>query len=410
MTRILIIAILLLAAFLRFYNLGDIAKFEYDDQANSYLVYNLVKNHHFSLVGQESSFGGLFWGPWHYLYLTPFYLTTNLHPLGGFIGEAVLGLFTIVSYYFIGSRFFSIQVGLIAAFLRAILITFIVNDLTISPPYPSELVALWFFYFLVRLYQKKVNSFIVLSFLFGMMFSVHVVLFPLILVWILTMLVYKPISTSFTLIAKSALAFLATTFPLILFELRHNFSHVNRFLNTLTGEGRTVGDPLLDRFWYVLSYNVTNFYRLLDSIVLPHWLGWFIFAALVYYSFKQKGLFKLHFYSFLLVATVLVLVVYYGFYPRRLSEYYFLGITPLILLYVSVLIEVIFRSKIGKLFIVIFLTIIIYSNLYRYFELHQTKFALNQKDAAVKTIVDHQRGKGDYSISYLTEYGRHYGF
>ncbi len=405
-------AILFLAAFLRFYHLGEIAKFEFDDQYNSFLVFDLVKNHHLSLIGQQGSFGGIYWGPWHYLYLVPFYLLTNLHPIGGFIGEGVLGLLTVASYFFVGRKLFSPTVGVLVAFLRAILFTLIINDLTISPAYPSELVAIWFFYFLVKLKEGWANSFIILSFLFGMMFSVHVVLFPLILVWFLVLLIYKPIKYNLRMLIWSCLAFLVPVMPLILFEVRHRFDHVRLFINTLIGDGRTTENSILEKFEKVLTYNIDSFYRIFDKWILPSWLGLVVLGLIMYFFWKKRELFKNSYYLFLLLSTLVITILYYTVYPRNVPEYYYLGLTPLILLFMGAFLVDLAGSKIGKVIFIIFFSIIIYTNVKLYVGAHNTqgKFSLNYKDAAVSSIVNHQKGKGEYSVSYIADFGRNYGF
>ena len=85
---------------------------------------------------------------------------------------------------------------------------------------------------------------------------------------------------------------------------------------------------------------------------------------------------------------------------------------PLTLLYVSALLVTLWPYRVGKIFVALFLMVIIYSNITNLLQDYKrpNKFALYQKDKAVKSIVDHQRGKGDFSISYFTQYGRHYGF
>lgn len=411
MTGKVILLILLLGAFLRFYNLTEVAHFEFDDQYNSYLVYDLIKNNHFSLVGQPGSFGGIFWGPWHYLYLVPFYLLTNLHPLGGYIGESIIGLIIIFSYYKIGSKIFTPAIGLLAAFLRAISMNLIINDRTISPSYPSELIAVWFLFFIIRLSQGSKFAVIALSFLVGMMTSIHVVIFPLILVWGITFIYFRPFRMDSKVIMKSLIAFMLPVSPLIIFEIKHNFVHVTGFLNTLISGGNTADVTFFVKLLYILNYNMQNFYKLFDSYVLPGWLGYLIFAMILILIWKTRKKIGI-IYTFLFVVTFLVVVGYYLMYPRHVPEYYFLSLTPLILFYTSFIFVKMWSNRFGKIIVGLLLLVIVYSNARSFILSHQSpkKFGLANKDWAVKTIIDHQKGKGDFSVSYFTEYGRHYGF
>lgn len=400
--------ILLLGAFLRLYNISDIAQFEYDEQYNSYLVYNFIKNHHLSLVGQEMSFGGMFLGPWHYLYLAPFYMIFSLHPVGGFVGEVFIGVATIVSYFFVGSRLFSKEVGFLAAFFRAILFTLITQDLTITPPYPSELVALWFIYFLKQFLDGSRRAFYILAFLFGLMFTVHLSILPLVAVWIILFVIFKPVKLGAHLLLKSLIFFMLPVLPIILFEIRHNFVHIQRLLTTLVSEGRTE-ISFLEKVWKVISFNLTNFYLLFDSFLFSKWLGLVVIVAILWVLIKSK---KSKMFV-LFVTTVCIVILYYIVYPRVVSEYYFMALVPVILLFVSfMLISLLRYSLVLKFCVVFFVLVVTYSNLTRYKETHNynAKHALSQKDAAVRAIVEHQRGKGEFSVSYYTPYGREFGF
>lgn len=411
--RVLIIlaTILLIGALLRFYNLAEVARFEYDDQYNSFLVYDLVKNHHLSLVGQETSYGGMFLGPWHYLFLTPFYIITNLHPLGGYIGEGVIGLLTVLSYYLVGRKLFSLRVGLLAAFLRSISVALIGHDRNISPPYPSELVALWFVYFLVLLYQGKKSAFIVLALLSGLMFTVHLSILPLIIVWFLVLIIYRPKVLNIQILIRSVIAFLIPISPIVLFEIRHNFAHIKSFLAATASGGRE-SISLWNKLAYELKLNLGNFYYPFDRWVLPTWVGYLIFALIIFTLWKKKGEFFQPFHRWLFGLSLAVILIYYLIYPRHIPEYYFMALVPIIFLYVSALMVSLGKSMWGKILIAPFLVLIIFSNIKSIIGEHADphKFNLEQKDLAVKTVVEHQRGKGDFSISYFTEYGRHYGF
>ena len=408
MKKKLIILILVIGAFLRFFDLANVAQFEFDDQYNSYLVYNLIKNKDFSLIGQEGSFGGIYWGPWHYLYLTPFYFLTNLHPIGGYIAHSILGLISIFSYYFVGKRLFNQNVGILAAFLRSISFISIVNDRTISPPYPAEIVALWFIYFLVRFYQKEKLAIPALAFLTGMMTSTHVILFPLIIVWLILFFIKRP-QVNLKLIGVSLLMIFIPIAPLLIFEIRHKFIHILGFLKTLVGMENGVPIDLLSKMLYVISYNTLNFYKFFDSWFLPSWLGVFLFLLILFFLYKEKNA---GYHKILFPLLFLAIVSYYIIYPRHTPEYYFMALFPVILLYSSYLFFKIWNFSLGKIFCAIFLLVVTYSNLNQWYHIHVSpnKFALAQKEWAVKTIVDHQMGKGDFSISYFTEYGRHYGF
>ena len=96
-----LLAILLIGAFLRFYRLGEMAAFDFDQEYASNFAYSVIKEFPVQLIGQQLSVEGLFMGPLYFYYLVPFFALFNLHPFGGFVGSVILGLTTVVAYFII---------------------------------------------------------------------------------------------------------------------------------------------------------------------------------------------------------------------------------------------------------------------------------------------------------------------
>lgn len=405
-------AILAIGAIARFYDLASVVRLEYDDQYNALLAYDLIKNHKLSPVGQEMSFGGMFLGPWHYLFLTPFLLISKLNPIGVFIGESVIGLLTIFSYFWIGRRLFSLKTGLVIAFLRSISFPLISLDHNVSPAFPAELVAIWFMYFLVRFQKGFKLAFPILAFLFGMMFTVHLVILPLILVFLAVWLIYRPVKVSFKLLGLSVLAMLIPLAPQLIFEIKYKFVHFLRLINTLTFEGKSDYDGMWTRILFEIRGGLGNFYTLYDSWILPWWIGLLVFGVVIYLVYRQRGEFLAPYHKWLLGLTAGITFIYYLIYPRHIPQYYLLLFVPLSLFYVSASLVEFGKTRLGKAVVSIFILFIVFSNIKLWIDAYSVRdnFNLKQKDQAVKAIVDHQRGKGEFSVSYFTEYGRHYGF
>lgn len=408
----MMVGILVIGAYARFYDLSSVVRLEYDDQYNALLVYDLIKNHKLSLIGQEMSFGGMFLGPWHYLFLTPFMFLTNLNPIGVFVGEGVIGLLTIFSYFWIGRRLFSVKTALIMAFLRAMSMPLISLDHNVSPAFPAELVAIWFMYFLVRFQQGFKFALPVLALLFGLMFTVHLVILPLGLVFLVIWLIFKPIKVTLKIIGLSALAMLIPLAPQLIFETKYKFVHFLRLTHTLGAEGQSDYGGIGPRILFEVKNGLGNFYTIYDSWILPWWVGLFVFGVIILLIHRKKGEFSAPYHRWLLGLTASLTFIYYLIYPRHIPEYYMLLFVPLSLFYVSATIVEVGKSMIGRVIVGLFIIFIVFSNTKLWVNGYNTReqFNLKQKDQAVKAIVDHQRGKGEFSVSYFTEYGRHYGF
>src|SRR3989344_7542643 len=115
----ILLIIVLIAAFLRFYRLPEMANFDYDQEYASGFAYTVLKEYPIKLIGQGLSVEGLFMGPIYFYYLVPFFSLFNLHPIGGFVGSVFLGLFTIIIYYIVANKLFGFPAGIIAALFKA---------------------------------------------------------------------------------------------------------------------------------------------------------------------------------------------------------------------------------------------------------------------------------------------------
>ncbi len=98
---ILLGLILLIGLFFRTYMVVERYDYAHDADLYSWIVKDIVVNHHFRLIGQLTSAPGIFVGPLFYYSLVPFFLLTNMDPIGALIPVTILGLLTIFSYYFV---------------------------------------------------------------------------------------------------------------------------------------------------------------------------------------------------------------------------------------------------------------------------------------------------------------------
>src|SRR3989344_5205791 len=111
----LILAILLIAAFLRLYKISDYMTFLGDEGRDVLAVYNILHGR-LTFLGPTASVGGFFMGPIYYYFMTPFLWLFNYNPVGPAIMVAIASLITIIFIYYMGKEFF----GRLAAFIAII--------------------------------------------------------------------------------------------------------------------------------------------------------------------------------------------------------------------------------------------------------------------------------------------------
>ena len=182
--------ILFLGVLLRLYRLPEMASYGFDQEFVTNFVLDVVRIYPIRYVGQGMSIMGVFMGPWYFYYLVPFYALTGWTPLGGFIGSVVLGMIITTTYYLVGWKMFSKNVGLLAVFLRSFTFYSINTDWSMAPAFSSDLLIIVFWYLLFMLWKKKKWALPALALTCGLFTSFHpihvplwIVLFILIIIW-----------------------------------------------------------------------------------------------------------------------------------------------------------------------------------------------------------------------------------
>src|SRR3989304_7447827 len=97
----LLFLILLFGLILRAYHPLSLFQYSHDQDLGGWFVRDVLVSHHFRLVGQETSSHGVFVGPYFYYLQIPFYLLTQMDPLGSVLLPIILGVFTVFSFYFV---------------------------------------------------------------------------------------------------------------------------------------------------------------------------------------------------------------------------------------------------------------------------------------------------------------------
>src|SRR4051812_47085467 len=90
--QIALLVILLIGLFFRTYQIVERFEFAHDGDLYSWMVKDVVVNHHPRLIGQLTSAQGIFIGPLFYYALIPFFLLTHMDPIGGNILFVIIGM------------------------------------------------------------------------------------------------------------------------------------------------------------------------------------------------------------------------------------------------------------------------------------------------------------------------------
>lgn len=235
-----LIVILLLSAFLRFFKLSELFHWTMDEEFWSYLPFNIATGYHFPLIGGHISGTGLYSGPlFVWLMAIPFWLVRG-NPLGIAAFASTLGVITTLATFWVGKAMFDNKTGLLAALFSASSFLMVLYDRKYWNASPIPLLTLATIYCLFKISQKRYNWAYLLAIALVIAFHAHMTSGVLLLLLVISWLFFR------LPIAKRAIVGAITIFvllesPLVLFELRHDFTNTRALAKLFSQPPISVG-------------------------------------------------------------------------------------------------------------------------------------------------------------------------
>ncbi|MBI4096422.1 MAG: glycosyltransferase family 39 protein [Candidatus Levybacteria bacterium] len=375
--KIVLIFILAVASFYRFYSIADYMVFLGDEGRDVLIVYKILHGD-LTLLGPTASVGGFFLGPIYYYFMAPFLWLFNYNPVGPAVMVALFGVATVWLIYKVGKEFFGASVGLIAAGLYAI------SPLVVTYSRSSWNPNLMPFFSLLTLYliykavkRNSVKLFILSGFLLGITMQLHYLALFLGVIIFFYILLNRRIKRSFYIL----LGFMAGWSPFLAFEVRHGFTNITSIFNFVfrpiqesTDVNRDFAEKIGDVSFRLFGRLITNFPvpEKIDSWSKMSINYWHFFAVAlglassIFLFYKCVKVYKAHpseFFKFSLVAVWLFLGVgLFGFYRKSIYDYYLGIMFPLPFLIVGIFLKSLWKNKVGKILGVLILLVLLWLN------------------------------------------------
>ncbi len=407
---------LLISIFFRLYKAPTFFLYSHDQDLASWFIKDVVENHHFRLVGQETSTPGIFIGPYFYYFLLPFYLLYKMDPIGGVVAVAVLGLITTTSFYYIFSKMFGKNAGILAAFFHATSYFIVLNEKEVVPTQPVVLLwTLWFFFSIWQIQQGKQKFIILLALLLSFVWSINMGLILLLpLIPLAYLLQSKNIRKSLNIKVHLAALFvlILLSIPLILFEVRHGFTESHALLNSLTTNQKDIvsGADKIARVFHLTAKNISNLF-LGD---LPNIRYWHSFAAIaiayIYLTLKKRITKRV---SVLMLIWFILTFIFFSLYSKILSEYYLNGLMVIwFTIFVLTVENLLQKGKYQKTLGVLLVLIFTFLNLYRFIHYPINRSGYLERKQVAQFIKDDSEAHGYpcVAISYITNPGYNLGY
>lgn len=360
-----VLLILLLAIFLRLYNLGNGMPF-IGDQGWFYLsARDLLVHGQIPLVGITSSHTWLHQGPlWTYM-LSFVLLVSKFNPISGACLTVGFGVLTTVLMYLLGKEMFSQKVGLIAALLYSSSPLIISFDRMAFDPSLIPFFTVLYLFALVKWLKGNINYFplilLLLAILYNLELATFTLTFPFILIFIYGL--FKRTDwikklLNIRIISASILLPLVIMLPVIIYD----FS--NGFKQTIVFVGWTLYKPfsvllrhssgnLLGNLKVVADFGILNLQRLIfqDNLLIALLIFIFGFLLLIFQVIKSRKLNEpKSILLFLLAIGLLGIIV-----NQIPSDAYLPIILPFVIFTVAILFDQLLKVKLLKYFVIIFI-------------------------------------------------------
>lgn len=432
---LLITAILLLAAVLRLYRVGDYMTF-LGDEGRDLLAVKQILEGDLIFLGPRSSAADFYYGPIYFYFITPFLWLFNYDPIGPAVFIGILGVITVYLVYYVMKQTISEKAGLFAAALYTVSPLVIAYSRSSWNPNPLPFVSLLSIYVVYKAVQKNSwKLFLFVGFLFGIAIQLqYLALFLgiiLALFIILSRLFFLPKSTfvaRLKTIVRDGLVvlggFIIGWSPFLAFELKNNFPNLRTLITFLFFGNTEKVYPTGMGFWENIQ---SVFFKLYARLVMrfpppeqvtinenPNLQLWQIAIVIlslvtVYALFKMKNkLFVLLLSLWLFVGCFL-----FGFYKKDIYDYYlgFMFPLPFLLLgnALAYYYEKSHKYAIWKLLVgVVFLGLFIF-NLYG----NPFQYEPNRQKDQVKNISEFVLSKTNgkpYNFALLTKGNSDHGY
>lgn len=400
------ILILLVAVFLRFYNLSGYLQFLGDQGRDVLIVKRMIVEHQWTLLGPNASVGGFFTGPIYYYFMLPFLWLFNLDPVGPAYLSAIFGLAMIILIYWLGKEFFGKRVGILAAFLVTISPKMIDISRFSWNPNPVPLFALLTIIFL---YLGAKKQKIVYTFLAGVSVGIMVQLHYIDLVFVpilLLLILWLPLKGSrlvHFLAAGSGFLFGNSLF--LIFEIRHGFPNIRSVWEFVTRRGQTVAPRSLNflglflemlRRLYGMLFNIRD----LNFLIYPLVLG--SLAAFIARP-KDKIVTKI------LLVWLVIGVFGIGSYKGELYDHYFGYLYPLPFLFTALGFDYFLNKKWLIPVFVLGFSALIYFSVKGWFIWQPPHNMLDQVKEIDKTVLDFSQNR-PFNLGLISGYNSDYGY
>lgn len=394
--QIIIIIILLLGAWLRFYQFDNLLRFN-NDQVRDIKIVEKIKANQWPFLGPKAGGTTFHLGPAFYYLEFLSGILFDFSPTGIAFFIPILSFVSIYLFYLFFRKIFALPITLVLTLLYSTSFFIIKYSRFAWNPNAIPFFLLAFFLLLNNFYtEKKYNwlNCLLLGLVTGIGMQLHttlLILMPVTILLTLSLLLFFKMKTlpSWSKIVLLFIVIATLNIPFIYGSFKNqgeNFSaflygtqkKTNNKINFLENSSKTAVFFLQGNFyqltgqepksnWLNLSkmINQQNFKELLKLCLSVAFLVLGIYLAWKYFLFKKEAIFQKNFSAFLLLIFLCLSLLFFLIIGGELNLRFFIILNPIPLLFLGLIFQWISQKNIrfGQIIIVVALGALLYSNL-----------------------------------------------
>lgn len=338
-TKLLTLAgIILIAILTRFWRLSALFHWTLDEEFWAYTIHNIATGYHFPLIGGHIAGTGVYSGPLFVWLLAPWFFLTGSHPLAIAFLVSSVGVITTILIFYLLNLDDRLQ-ALLASLLYASSTLVTLYDRKFWNASATIILSVITLYLINQLRSRPSLKLVwILAFITSLATHAHATGFVLLLFVLFSFPIYR---FSRRHLFHFIIVFLILQTPLVLFDLRHNFTNTRALTAMFTQSSPPVSDsnpqPLklttntFARLLFTpasdISNELTHCTELTEARSLPG-IPFSILATIVlFYALSQLK--SKNPYSLLLFTNLVLLFAYsyispQTFYAGQSAEYFLL--------------------------------------------------------------------------------------
>lgn len=364
---LILLIILLAAAFLRFYKLSEYMTFLGDEGRDALMVKRILTTFDLPLLGPPTSIGNIYLGPLYYYMMSVPMTIFYLNPVAAAGMVALIGVATVGLIYYFARTWFGIIGASVAAFLYAISPVNIIYSRSSWNPNPTPFFTLIAFFGLYK--ARKSNNFkwfiltgIALAFAVQMHYLALILLPIFGLLWLYEFYVRKfKFDKNFIFGTVGAVVmFLFLMSPLLIFDLKHNFMNFNNLKTFFSDRQTTVNLNIfntLDRIIPIYWDNLISRYMVGKNGLIGALVATLLLLPLIISGYKRLKGQSIQWEYLLLTVWLIIGILGLALYKQTIYDHYLGFLNPVPYLLLAALIHLM-KNKIKLVLAVIFLLVL----------------------------------------------------